>query len=367
VPGRDWSPAWVTWRYTDAYCGWAPLPPGCGWSAGVGLTFRGSAVSVGFGFGLGWDYYNFVAYDRLCDHWVHRHCVPRHEVFTVYRRSAVANHYSVGRHNTIVNDGIPVARVTAATRTEVRRVALRDVTSGTDAARHADRFERNGSSLAVFRPQAAPGSPRPQVVPVFQRQAARNASPGGPKPTASGFAERGTHANPSPGAIERARGVRQTPATSSSPAVRTTPRVPESPSRPATGTPRVLTPGRASDGTSVPAARPYRGQSPSNHPSGGQTGTGPSRQAQPPVANHPSPSPPAYRPDLPTVRRPSASGKASTIDGSSSPRSYSVPSAPTPRTYSAPAPTAPSVSAPRTHSTPSAPRGNPVSGNRREP
>lgn len=27
VPGYNWAPAWVTWRYTDNYIGWAPLPP----------------------------------------------------------------------------------------------------------------------------------------------------------------------------------------------------------------------------------------------------------------------------------------------------------------------------------------------------
>ena len=27
VPGKDWGPAWVDWRYGDEYVGWAPLPP----------------------------------------------------------------------------------------------------------------------------------------------------------------------------------------------------------------------------------------------------------------------------------------------------------------------------------------------------
>src|SRR5512138_199900 len=28
VPGYEWSPAWVTWRYSPDYIGWAPLGPG---------------------------------------------------------------------------------------------------------------------------------------------------------------------------------------------------------------------------------------------------------------------------------------------------------------------------------------------------
>ena len=27
IPGEDWGPAWVDWRYGDDYVGWAPLPP----------------------------------------------------------------------------------------------------------------------------------------------------------------------------------------------------------------------------------------------------------------------------------------------------------------------------------------------------
>ena len=30
VPGREWAPAWVSWRYGDDCVGWAPLPPGAG-------------------------------------------------------------------------------------------------------------------------------------------------------------------------------------------------------------------------------------------------------------------------------------------------------------------------------------------------
>jgi hypothetical protein len=27
IPGDEWAPAWVSWRESDEYCGWAPLPP----------------------------------------------------------------------------------------------------------------------------------------------------------------------------------------------------------------------------------------------------------------------------------------------------------------------------------------------------
>lgn len=27
IPGEEWAPAWVTWRYSNEFVGWAPLPP----------------------------------------------------------------------------------------------------------------------------------------------------------------------------------------------------------------------------------------------------------------------------------------------------------------------------------------------------
>jgi len=31
VPGQDWAPAWVSWRWGDNGCGWAPMPPLVAW------------------------------------------------------------------------------------------------------------------------------------------------------------------------------------------------------------------------------------------------------------------------------------------------------------------------------------------------
>lgn len=152
VPGYTWAPAWVTWRYTDDYCGWAPLPPGCGWSTGVGLTYYGAGVSVGFSFGLGYDCFTFVSYRNFCDPHPYRHCLPRQEMHRVYDHSVVHNEYD-HRNNSVVNRGIAPSRITAVTRGEIRKVELRDVTREPNAPQRAERLEREGRELAVYRPQ----------------------------------------------------------------------------------------------------------------------------------------------------------------------------------------------------------------------
>jgi hypothetical protein len=58
VPGREWGPAWVSWRTGGDYVGWAPLPPrGRG---EVNLENRPIDGQVDVEFDIGPAYYNFV-------------------------------------------------------------------------------------------------------------------------------------------------------------------------------------------------------------------------------------------------------------------------------------------------------------------
>jgi hypothetical protein len=55
VPGYTWAPAWVSWRVSDDYVGWAPLPPEARWSAGIGFS-----TWVDARFDIGPGFYSFV-------------------------------------------------------------------------------------------------------------------------------------------------------------------------------------------------------------------------------------------------------------------------------------------------------------------
>src|SRR5262245_2017226 len=39
-PGREWAPAWVTWRVSHGHCGWAPLPPNAIYVIGAGWRHK---------------------------------------------------------------------------------------------------------------------------------------------------------------------------------------------------------------------------------------------------------------------------------------------------------------------------------------
>src|ERR1043165_2656080 len=58
VPGREWGPAWVSWRTGGDYVGWAPLPP-----RGGGEVFYDNSpitAQVDVQFDIGPGYYNFI-------------------------------------------------------------------------------------------------------------------------------------------------------------------------------------------------------------------------------------------------------------------------------------------------------------------
>lgn len=48
VPDYEWGPAWVSWRKSDDYVGWAPLPPRAYWRPEIGIsTWVDTACDIG--------------------------------------------------------------------------------------------------------------------------------------------------------------------------------------------------------------------------------------------------------------------------------------------------------------------------------
>jgi hypothetical protein len=128
-PDRVWGPAWVTWRTAGTTCGWAPLPPHAVFDAHLGWRYNGVAVGASFGFGLGAGAYAFVSFGDVCNHNLRPHCLPPAQVNTVYKQTTIINNYTVN-NTTIVNHGVPVERISAASRTPVPRATIRNLPAG---------------------------------------------------------------------------------------------------------------------------------------------------------------------------------------------------------------------------------------------
>jgi hypothetical protein len=114
IPGTVWAPAWVTWRITDDYCGWAPVPP----SFAVGTTgYVGPAVSVSS------SAYVFVPANRFAGVRVNSVRVPPAQNATFVARSRPMTRFEV-RGGVLSNGGPAVAQVERASGRRVARVSV---------------------------------------------------------------------------------------------------------------------------------------------------------------------------------------------------------------------------------------------------
>jgi hypothetical protein len=115
VPGRTWAPAWVSWRASQSYVGWAALPPGVSLNVLSQLAFNGHPVSYGYDFGLAPSAYTFVRASRFLNTDLPRHVVPAGRAVTLVVSSTVINNYIVV-NNKIINEGVGRAKIAAAVK-----------------------------------------------------------------------------------------------------------------------------------------------------------------------------------------------------------------------------------------------------------
>lgn len=274
APDRVWGPAWVTWRTSGDICGWAPLPPHAGFDAHLGWSFNGVRVGLNFDFGLRADHFNFIAMRDFCDRDLGHRRLPPAEVTRVYNKTTVINNYVV-QNNTIVNQGIKVERVAAATHTEIRRAAIRDLPAGSPRVTRVTGSERTGA--VVYRPQLR--APTKSVNMVAQKVDQQH-------PVIQ-------HREIAPARIERSPATSPAPAPFQ-PATRTTPR--STTERPAPSRPDYSAPKARSSALSAPASpaatRRVEATPPPTHLVASPPPTHPAvvSQAARPVADQPKPA-----------------------------------------------------------------------------
>jgi hypothetical protein len=141
VPGYEWAPAWVSWRYGNGYIGWAPLPPRVSWQARLGLNIGGLEIDAFIG---AWDYV-FVRDQMFIDRSLTRYVLPPAQNLTIINVTNNVTNYSAAGDRAI-NTGVPVASVERAVGRAVPRARAVDV----DRAAAATQV-RSGE-VTVFRP-----------------------------------------------------------------------------------------------------------------------------------------------------------------------------------------------------------------------
>ncbi len=157
VPGDQWAPAWVSWRTSDDYVGWAPLPPEARFERGRGIQRWADSY-----YEIGPDQYVFVPVDQMGADEVRRSVVPRERNVTIINNTV--NVTNITYQNTVVvNQGPDFENIRRRSRRPIERMRLERQTTFNEAQ---PRPILRGEVIAMPAPEIIPmGEPvRPPTV-----------------------------------------------------------------------------------------------------------------------------------------------------------------------------------------------------------
>jgi Family of unknown function (DUF6600) len=144
VPGDTWAPAWVQWRYSDQYVGWAPVGP-----AAAGYAY-GPPVSYDPPVAEAWV---FVEPRYVAAPDIYRYCVPIPRLNVVFLNATTVYHPEF-RGGVVFNMGIPRETVVKITNRPIVVEKIVRVQNQTNI------YEKGGGGVKVFAPPVAKGKPQ---------------------------------------------------------------------------------------------------------------------------------------------------------------------------------------------------------------
>lgn len=136
VPGTEWGPSWVSWRYGDMYVGWAPVPPEARFVPGMGITT------------LPYTHHHsawvFVEYPYFLDARLYRYVLPMERNLTIINYSTLRTDIRV-RDNMVINRGIDVDQIRRRTGQTISRYELAP-------AEQPGRSRISGGRVEIYNP-----------------------------------------------------------------------------------------------------------------------------------------------------------------------------------------------------------------------
>jgi hypothetical protein len=159
VPGQQWAPAWVSWRKSNDYVGWAPLPPEARFDQRTGIHNWSDNY-----YDIGPDQYCFVATREFGAQRAESTILsPERNVAIVNQTTNVTN--ITYNNTTIVNEGPNYDEVRAQSREPMQRFRL-ERNASVDVNVEAPRPLVQGETVIVAAPviSAPQASERPRAV-----------------------------------------------------------------------------------------------------------------------------------------------------------------------------------------------------------
>jgi hypothetical protein len=156
LPGNEWAPAWVSWRSSPEYVGWAPLPPEAVWQQDVGFS-----VAVDTTYDIGPSYYSFVPIRFFGAPRLRTYVEPWHRNVDYMRRTDNCTHitYRQGdvRMRNIFIGGPDYVEINRYSERPLRRMTLHRDDSFDPNVRGSRRTREDGDSLFMAAPSVTIG------------------------------------------------------------------------------------------------------------------------------------------------------------------------------------------------------------------
>jgi Family of unknown function (DUF6600) len=151
VPGREWGPAWVSWRTGGDYVGWAPLPPR---RAGEYWDESPITTRVDIDFDIGPAYYNFIDVRYIGEPVLRERIFAADQNVTYITRTVNVTNITY-TNSTVYNYGPDYDTVNRYSTRPVQRLSLQRETNVDPAAAVQSRsvMKVQGDKLVVAAPQ----------------------------------------------------------------------------------------------------------------------------------------------------------------------------------------------------------------------
>ncbi|PYK71505.1 MAG: hypothetical protein DME44_07650, partial [Verrucomicrobia bacterium] len=118
VPGDEWAPAWVSWRKSNDYVGWAPLPPEARFDRGTGIHNWSDSY-----YDVGPDQYCFVETKQFGAPRLENAVVPSERNVTIVNQTTNITNITYN-NTTIVNQGPSYDEIRTQTQQPIERLRL---------------------------------------------------------------------------------------------------------------------------------------------------------------------------------------------------------------------------------------------------
>lgn len=152
VPGQEWAPAWVSWRKSDDYVGWAPLPPEAHFDRHAGIHNWSDNY-----YDIGPTQYTFVETQNLGARDVRTSVVPTEQNVTIINKTTNVTNITYN-NTTVVNGGPSYEEFSGRSQQPIERLRLERTS---DANVTSERPILRGEVIAFPAPAVQPNAQLP--------------------------------------------------------------------------------------------------------------------------------------------------------------------------------------------------------------